>query len=47
MSVAMFDLWNNGQVTEVAAFGVLWAAILSVMVAVLYFLGRRYGIQLG
>ncbi len=46
MSVAMFDLWNNGQVTEVAAFGVLWAAILSVIVALLYVLGKRYGIQL-
>ena len=24
MSVTFFQLWNNGQATEVAAFGVLW-----------------------
>jgi iron(III) transport system permease protein len=45
MSVAFFDLWNNGQVTEVAAFGVLWAAALSLVTAILFLVGRRYGLQ--
>ena len=46
MSVAFFELWNNGQVTEVAAFGVLWSAALSAVTAVLFLLGRRYGLQI-
>src|SRR5207247_246143 len=45
MSVAFFELWNNGQVTEVAAFGVLWAIALALVTGVLFLLGRRYGLQ--
>ncbi len=45
VSVAIFELWENAQVGELAAFGVIWTAIL-VTVAVGYFLfARRYGIQ--
>lgn len=45
VSVAIFELWENGQVGELAAFGVIWTTIL-VSVAVTYFLfARRYGIQ--
>jgi iron(III) transport system permease protein len=46
MSVAFFELWNNGQVTEVAAFGVIWAAVLSSATGVLFILARRYGLQI-
>lgn len=45
MSVSFFQLWNNGQATEVAAFGVLWAAALSVVTLGLFALGRRFGLQ--
>jgi len=45
VSVAIFELWENAQVGELAAFGVIWTAIL-VTVAVLYYaFARRYGIQ--
>ena len=45
VSVAIFELWENAQVGELAAFGVLWTAIL-VSIAVLYYLfARRYGVQ--
>jgi iron(III) transport system permease protein len=45
VSVAIFELWENGQVGELAAFGVIWTAIL-VSIAVAYYLfARRYGIQ--
>jgi hypothetical protein len=38
-------LWENAQVGELAAFGVIWTTIL-VSVAILYYLiARRYGIQ--
>jgi iron(III) transport system permease protein len=47
VSVAIFELWENAQVGELAAFGVIWTAIL-VAVAVLYYIfARRYGVQQG
>jgi iron(III) transport system permease protein len=45
VSVAIFELWENAQVGELAAFGVLWTGIL-VSIAIGYYLfARRYGIQ--
>ena len=45
VSVAIYELWENGQVGELAAFGVIWTTIL-VFIAVAYYLfARRYGIQ--
>src|SRR5512139_960527 len=36
VSVAIFELWENAQVGELAAFGVIWTTIL-VAVAILYY----------
>jgi iron(III) transport system permease protein len=45
VSVAIFELWENAQVGELAAFGVIWTVIL-VTVAILYYaFARRYGIR--
>jgi iron(III) transport system permease protein len=45
VSVAIFELWENAQVGELAAFGVIWTGVL-VSVAVGYYLfARRYGVQ--
>ena len=41
VSVAMFDLWANGQGTELAAFGLVWTAIMTLIAAGFYFVGRR------
>ncbi len=41
VSAAMFDLWANGQGTELAAFGLVWTAIMTVIAAGFYFIGRR------
>jgi len=41
VSVAMFDLWANGQGTELAAFGLVWTAIMAVIAAGFYLVGRR------
>jgi iron(III) transport system permease protein len=46
VSVAIFDLWENGQVGELAAFGILWTAILVSVAVAYYFFARRYGVQL-
>jgi iron(III) transport system permease protein len=41
VSVAMFDLWANGQGTELAAFGLVWTAIMTLIAAGFYVIGRR------
>ena len=45
MAVTLFDLWQNGQVTELAAMGVLWVALMLIVSTGFYFTARRY--QLG
>jgi iron(III) transport system permease protein len=46
VSVAIFELWENAQVGELAAFGILWTAILVSVAVAYYFFTRRYGVQL-
>jgi iron(III) transport system permease protein len=45
VSVAIFELWENAQVGELAAFGVIWSAILVSIAIVYYLFARRYGVQ--
>ncbi len=45
VSVAIFELWENAQVGELAAFGVIWTVILVTVAIVYYGFARRYGIQ--
>lgn len=41
MAVAMFDLWTNGQGGELAAFGLVWAALMTCCGTLFYFTSRR------
>ena len=45
VSVAIFELWENGQVGELAAFGVIWTLILVSVAITYYLIARRYGVQ--
>lgn len=45
VSVAIFELWENAQVGELAAFGVLWTVVLVSIAVVYYLFARRYGVQ--
>jgi iron(III) transport system permease protein len=45
VSVAIFELWENAQVGELAAFGVIWTVILVSIASLYYLCARRYGIQ--
>jgi iron(III) transport system permease protein len=45
VAVTLFDLWQNGQVTELAAMGVLWVALMLVVSSCFHFTAARY--QLG
>jgi len=45
VAVTLFDLWDNGQVTELAAMGVIWAGMMTVVSVAFYMLARRYGLR--
>lgn len=45
VSVAIYELWENGQVGELAALSVIWTAILVSVAITYYFFVRRYGVQ--
>ncbi len=42
IAVTLFDLWQNGQVTELAAMGVLWMSFMLVVSAAFHVTTRRY-----
>ena len=41
MAVAMFDMWSNGQGTELAALGLSWTALMTAIACLFYVLSRR------
>ena len=42
MAVTLFELWQNGQVTELASMGVLWMLLMTAVSAVFHMLTRRH-----
>jgi iron(III) transport system permease protein len=42
VAVTLFDLWQNGQVTELAAMGVLWGAFMLAVSACFHLTTRRF-----
>jgi iron(III) transport system permease protein len=44
VAVTLFDLWQNGQVTELASMGVLWVALMTAVSALFYAVARRHQI---
>jgi iron(III) transport system permease protein len=45
VAVTLFDLWDNGQVTELSAMGMSWAALMTAVSVAFYMIARRYGLQ--
>jgi iron(III) transport system permease protein len=45
MAVTLFELWQNGQVTELAAMGVLWIALMTMVSLLFHRLTRRHQIS--
>ena len=43
MAVAMFDLWGNGQGTELAALGLMWSMLMAMIAVVFYCRGAALG----
>ncbi len=44
MAVTLFDLWQNGQVTELAAMGVVWVSLMTVVSAVFHVMTSRWNL---
>jgi iron(III) transport system permease protein len=42
VAVTLFELWQNGQVTELAAMGVLWVALMLIASTGFHFTAARY-----
>ena len=42
VAVTLFDSWQNGQVTELAAMGVMWLTFVSIVAACFHVVARRY-----
>jgi iron(III) transport system permease protein len=42
VAVTLFELWQNGQVTELAAMGVLWVALMLIVSTGFHFTAARY-----
>lgn len=45
VAVALFELWGNGQVTELAAFGMIWSMFMMSIGALFYLASRRNGVS--
>lgn len=43
VAVQIYDLWVNGQMTELAAFGIVWSSIMIFIAFVFFLLARRFG----
>lgn len=41
MAVTLFEMWQNGQVTELASMGVVWIALMTVVSSAFYMLTRN------
>ena len=45
IAVAIFDMWDNGQVTEIGAFGVSLTLLLVIIAAALHKFSQRFGLE--
>jgi iron(III) transport system permease protein len=46
VAVTLFDLWENGQVTELSAMGVSWMGLMTIASTIFYIIARRYGLSI-
>ena len=45
--MTLFDLWNNGQIDELAAMGVIWTALMTMFSVAFFVVARRYQLPIG
>jgi iron(III) transport system permease protein len=44
VAVTIFDMWQNGQITELAAMGISWMAFMTIVSTIFYLVAKRYGL---
>jgi iron(III) transport system permease protein len=44
VSVTMFDMWQNGVAPELAALGIIWTAVMTIVSTTFFVLSRRYAL---
>jgi iron(III) transport system permease protein len=44
VAVSMFEMWQNGVAPELAALGIIWTIIMTVVSTMFFTLSRRYGL---
>ncbi len=44
ISVVLYDVWESGGVIEVAALGLLWTALMTLVAAAFYIIAKRFGL---
>jgi iron(III) transport system permease protein len=42
VAVTLFELWQNGQVTELAAMGMAWVCLMTLISGAFYYVTRRF-----
>lgn len=45
VAVTMFEMWQNGVAPELAALGIIWTAIMTLVSTAFFLLSRRYGLS--
>ena len=45
VAVTLFDLYSNGQITELAAMGISWMLLMTGVSLIFYVASRRYGLS--
>ncbi len=45
VAVELFDLWTNGQATELAAFGLMWTIVMTAIAVGSYLIAERAGVS--
>src|SRR5262249_24551221 len=46
VAVTLFDLYSNGQITELAAMGISWMSLMTIVSLGFYIVSRRYGLTI-
>ncbi len=45
VAVTMFEMWQNGVAPELAALGIIWTAVMTIVSTGFFVLSRRYGLN--
>jgi iron(III) transport system permease protein len=44
VAVSIFEMWENGQITQLAALGIVWMSFMTMVSTAFYLAAKRYGL---